>query len=61
MCNKCNNKKREFKYYKTDFGKTPVKVQHMDLIFDMFEKETKVHSKTKMEILENVSELKLDA
>ena len=35
---------RLFRYYKDDFGKTPVRVIHMDLIFDVFDDHTKVTS-----------------
>ena len=35
---------RLFRYYKTDFGTIPVRVIHMDLIFDVFEDHTKVIS-----------------
>jgi aminopeptidase N len=35
---------RLFKYYKDDFGKIPVRVIHMDLIFDVSDDHTKVTS-----------------
>ena len=35
---------RLFRYYKSDFGTIPVRVIHMDLIFDVFEDHTKVIS-----------------
>jgi aminopeptidase N len=35
---------RLFRYYKEDFGKIPVKVIHMDLVFDVFDDHTKVTS-----------------
>ena len=35
---------RLFRYYKDDFGKIPVRVIHMDLIFDVFDDHTKVTS-----------------
>jgi len=35
---------RLFTYYKDDFGKIPVNVIHMDLIFDVFDDHTKVTS-----------------
>jgi aminopeptidase N len=35
---------RLFRYYKEDFGKIPVRVIHMDLIFDVFDDHTKVLS-----------------
>src|SRR5512139_3431388 len=35
---------RLFRYYKEDFGKIPVSVIHMDLIFDVFDDHTKVLS-----------------
>ncbi len=35
---------RLFRYYKEDFGKIPVRVIHMDLIFDVFDDHTKVTS-----------------
>ncbi len=35
---------RLFRYYKEDFGKIPVRVIHMNLIFDVFDDHTKVTS-----------------
>ena len=35
---------RLFRYYKKDFGKIPIRVIHMDLIFDVFSDHTKVTS-----------------
>ncbi|MFA5346704.1 MAG: M1 family metallopeptidase [Methanoregula sp.] len=35
---------RLFRYYKDDFGKIPVRIIHMDLIFDVFDDHTKVTS-----------------
>jgi len=33
---------RMFRYYKNDFGKGPLRVIHMDLIFDVFDTHTQV-------------------
>ena len=35
---------RLFRYYKEDFGKIPVRVIHMDLVFDVFYDHTQVTS-----------------
>ncbi len=52
---------REFRYYPDDFAKLPVKVLYMDLVFDMFETQTKTSSKLRARAFEDLSELKLDA
>ena len=31
-----------FRYYKTDFGKIPIRVVHMDITFDVYDDQTKV-------------------
>lgn len=54
--------KREFKYYPKDFGKLSVKVQHMDLDFDVYDTHTKVVSNFKAKVLDNpISEILLNA
>ena len=54
--------KREFKYYPEDFGVLSVKVVHMDLLFDIFDDHTKVHSEVKFKTLnKSISKLELDA
>ena len=35
---------RMFRYYKEDFGKIPIRVIHMDLVFDVFDDHTTVTS-----------------
>jgi aminopeptidase N len=53
---------RLFRYYKEDFGEIPVKVIHMDLIFDVFDDHTKVTSDLHAESREHpLSELSLNA
>ncbi|MDO8628500.1 MAG: M1 family metallopeptidase, partial [Nanoarchaeota archaeon] len=37
-------KERAYKYYREDFGKLPITVNHMELHFDMYEQQTKVTS-----------------
>ncbi|MEN6610639.1 MAG: M1 family metallopeptidase [Methanoregulaceae archaeon] len=53
---------RLFRYYKDDFGRIPVRVVHMDLVFDVFGDHTKVISDFHAESRENPLEgLVLDA
>ena len=53
---------REFKYYPSDFGKLPVKVEHFNLVFDIFDDHTVVESDMTMNILESsLTKLSLDA
>ncbi|MFY9800015.1 MAG: M1 family metallopeptidase [Methanoregula sp.] len=53
---------RLFRYYKDDFGKVPVHVIHMDLIFDVFDDHTTVTSDLHAESLdESLSEIALNA
>ncbi len=40
---------RLFRYYREDFGKVPVRVIHMDLIFDVFDDHTYVTSDIRVE------------
>ena len=40
---------RLFRYYQNDFGKIPVHVIHMDLVFDIFDDHTKVTSDMRAE------------
>ncbi|MBL4694002.1 M1 family metallopeptidase [Candidatus Gracilibacteria bacterium] len=54
-------KERVFKYYPEDFGDLTVKVLHMDLSFDVFDDHTVVDSEIRMEALEDISELELNA
>ena len=53
---------RMFRYYKEDFGKIPVRVIHMDLVFDVFDDHTKVtsdlHAESRDNPLRNSSECK---
>ncbi|HUW86111.1 MAG TPA: M1 family metallopeptidase [Methanoregula sp.] len=44
---------RIFRYYKDDFGKIPLRVIHMDLIFDVFDDHTEVTSDLHAESLDN--------
>jgi len=44
--------KRLFKYYPEDFKELPVKVIHMDLIFDIYDGHTNVKSKQKVKSLD---------
>ncbi|MBI5072772.1 DUF3458 domain-containing protein [Candidatus Woesearchaeota archaeon] len=53
---------REFKYYPTDFGKLPVKVEHFNLLFDIFDEHTVIESDMTMTVLEpKLKKLSLDA
>ena len=53
---------RLFRYYKEDFGKIPLRVVHMDLVFDVFDDHTRVHSDLHAESRENpLSEISLNA
>jgi aminopeptidase N len=53
---------RMFRYYRDDFGKIPVRVIHMDLIFDVFDDHTKVTSDLHAESRESpLQELVLNA
>ena len=53
---------RIFRYYKDDFGKIPIRVIHMDLIFDVFDDHTKVLSDLHAESHESpLQEIVLDA
>ncbi|MCC7572594.1 MAG: M1 family metallopeptidase [Candidatus Methanofastidiosum sp.] len=54
--------KRLFKYYPEDFKDLPVKVLHMDLIFDVYDDHTNVKSKLKIKSLTSpLSKLELNA
>ena len=52
---------REFKFYPEDFGHLTVKVEHMDLDFEVFDDHTVVQSKLHVEALEDIKELELNA
>lgn len=52
---------REFKYYPSDFFDLKARPLHMDLEFDMQEDKTIVDSRFKLEALEVLKELSLDA
>jgi len=52
---------REFKYYPEDFGDLTVKVRHMDLEFDVFDKETTVQSQLHLTALQDLTKLDLNA
>jgi len=53
---------RMFRYYKNDFGKGPLRVIHMDLIFDVFDTHTHVTSDLHAESLDRLLyEVVLDA
>ncbi len=53
---------RMFRYYRDDFGKIPVRVIHMDLIFDVFDDHTTVTSDLHAESRdETLSEIALNA
>ena len=54
-------KKRQYKYYPEDFGSLNVKVLHMDLDFDVYDDHTKVISNLKLQALEKLSSLELNA
>ena len=54
--------KRLFKYYPEDFKDLPVKVIHMDLIFDVYDTYTNVKSKLKIKSLNSpLSKIELNA
>ena len=40
---------RQFRYYREDFGEIPVRVVHMDLVFDVFDDHTRVTSDLHLE------------
>ena len=44
---------RMFRYYREDFGKIPVRVLHMDLVFDVFDDHTNVTSDLHAETLDS--------
>jgi aminopeptidase N len=44
---------RMFRYYREDFGKIPVRVIHMDLVFDVFDDHTNVTSDLHAETLDS--------
>jgi len=53
---------RLFRYYQDDFGKVPVRVIHMDLVFDVFDDHTKVTSDLHAESRDQpLSEISLNA
>ena len=53
---------RQFRYYKEDFGKIPIRVLHMDLIFDVFDNHTKVTADLQAESRDSpLSEVVLNA
>ncbi len=53
---------KEFKYYPSDFGKLPVKVEHFNLIFDVFDEHTVIESDMTLLVLEpKLKKLSLDA
>ncbi|NMA31504.1 MAG: DUF3458 domain-containing protein, partial [Candidatus Methanofastidiosa archaeon] len=54
--------KKIFKYYPEDFKDLPVKVMHMDLVFDIYDKYTNVSSKLKVKSLNSpLSKIELNA
>jgi len=54
--------KKLFKYYPEDFKDLPVKVIHMDLVFDIYDKYTNVSSKLKVNSLNSpLSKIELNA
>ena len=60
MCN--NHQDKQYKYYREDFGNAPVETVHMDLLFDMEEKSTKVKSIQTLKVLEeSLKEIRFDA
>lgn len=52
---------RLYKYYPEDFGKLPVKVIHYDLNFDVYSDHTLVIAKMKMQAIDNLTTITLDA
>lgn len=51
-----------FRYYKTDFGKIPIRVVHMDITFDVYDDQTKVISDLRAESRDcPVAEIALNA
>ncbi len=52
---------RRYKYYQSDFGKIKVQVEHMDLVFDIYDGHTVVDSEIRLKAREPLSELGLDA
>ena len=51
----------EFKYYPEPFGELPVKVLHMDLVFDVFNDHSVVSSQLKAKAKKVLNEVSLDA
>src|SRR5512138_3648526 len=53
---------RQFRYYRKDFGEIPVRVIHMDLVFDVFDDHTLVTSDLHLESRNHpLSEVTLNA
>lgn len=53
---------RLFRYYPSDFGALTVKVIHMDLVFDMHDRDTRASSRLTAEVLDSpVKDLELNA
>ncbi|MFA6888071.1 MAG: M1 family metallopeptidase [Candidatus Woesearchaeota archaeon] len=53
---------REFAFYPDDFGKLPVKVEHFNLFFDVFDEYTVVESDMTMTVIEDsLQKISLDA
>ncbi len=55
------SKEKLFKYYPEDFGELNVKVHHMNLVFDIYNKKTNVESEIILEALEDIKEITLNA
>lgn len=53
--------KKEFKYYPEDFKEPAVKVIHMDLVFDVYDKYTKANSDLKLKSKKSIKHLELNA
>lgn len=61
MCSSSGSEKKKFKYYPEDFGDLTVEVNHMDLIFDVYEDHTVVDSVLHVRTKEEIESLDLNA
>lgn len=52
---------RDFTYYPEDFGKLPVKVEHINLRFDIFDEYTVVENDFTVTVIEQMQKFALDA
>ncbi|RMF06757.1 DUF3458 domain-containing protein [Candidatus Woesearchaeota archaeon] len=52
---------RMFKYYRSDFGELPVKVKHMDLVFDVYDEHTVVDSEITLVAKKDLQSVEMNA